>query len=179
MPTTSNEGLTYPSSSSNTNLWEHFQTLAEDVDDALTLRQGRGIPVDPTTTTSDGTATSGTTDTRDAVLGNYQFTAVSGRRYRIMCTFLLNGSVANDRFICQIRDGGGSTPTSASTSVTATSKLTVVTGSNGREGVVLSNTFTPSAGTHTLALFLARFNGTGIGTPVGLRELYVEDIGPA
>ncbi|SIQ07439.1 hypothetical protein [Micromonospora avicenniae] len=31
MPTTSN-GITYPTSSGHTRIWEHFQTLAEDVD---------------------------------------------------------------------------------------------------------------------------------------------------
>lgn len=179
MPDTTNEAITYPASTANTNLWEHFQALAEDADAAIAKRRGYGIMTLPTTTSSDGTATSGTTDTRDAVLGNYTFTAVANRRYRVTCTGTLNGSVAADRFTLQIRDGGASTPTGASSSIAAIAKYMPATASNGRDNFIISNTFTPSAGTRTLSLFVSRFNGTGIGTPVGTRELYVEDIGPS
>lgn len=180
MGTTPLEGLTYPASTANTDLWTHFQNLAEDVEDRLVLRAGRGLMATPASTSTDGTATSSTTDTRDAVLGNYTFTALASRRYRVMCTGTLNGSVANDRFLLNVRDGGASTPTGGVSTIVATgSMLTFVIASNGRQNFVLTNTFTPSAGTRTLALFVARFNGTGIGTPTGTRELYVEDIGPA
>lgn len=179
MPDTTNEAITYPASTANTNLWEHLQALAEDADTAIFKRKGYGLMATPASTSTDGTATSGTTDTRDAVLGNYTFTAVANRRYRVTCTGTLNGSVAGDRFTLQVRDGGASTPTSGSTSLGSTPKYMPSTASNGRDGFYLSTTFTPSAGTRTLSLFVSRFNGTGIGTPVGFRELYVEDIGPA
>jgi hypothetical protein len=180
MPDTTNEAITYPSSTANTDLWTHFQNLAEDADAAIFLRKGRGLMGAPTSTSTDGTGTSSTTDTRDAILGNYTFTAIANRRYRVTLSGMsLNGSVANDRFNYNIRDGGASTPTGASGSVAAGSVITYIVGTNGRATTHISATFTPSAGTRTLSLFVARAAGTGVGTPVGSRELYVEDIGPA
>lgn len=146
--------------------------------DAANLTQSRGVMVTPVATATAGTATSGTTETRDAILGNYAFTALTGRRYRVVFAgALLNGDTANDRYTLNIRDGGASTPTAVSTIIVATSRLVAVTGTNGRSGVDLTGTFTATAGTHTLAIFLLRSAGAGIGTLVGQREIYVEDIG--
>lgn len=136
------------------------------------------IPVVPTTTSADGTITVGTTDTMDLILGTYTFTATAGRRYRAMLTGMVIGAtVVSDRYTCNIRNGGASTPTTASTSVALVTHVIVVAGTGGREGVVLSGTFVPGAGTQTLAVFVARSIGTGVATPAGTRELYVEDIG--
>lgn len=179
MGTTANEALEYPDSTDNANLWEHFQTLADDVDASLTLRRGRGLMTAPTSTSSDGTAVT-TTETRDSVLGNYTFTAVASRRYRVTLSgCAINTSVAADRYNWNIRDGGAGTPTNASTVVASGSTVVTATGTAGRMTQAMSATFTPSAGTRTLAFFLVRSSGTGTGTPTGTRELYVEDIGPA
>jgi hypothetical protein len=139
----------------------------------------RGIPVVPTASSSTGTATSGTTETRDAVLGDYQFTAVTNRRYRIMYTGLIgNGSVAADTYAVNIRDGGSSTPTAASPLVATVSSWPVlVVGTGGRLPIFVSDTVTPAAGVRTLGAFAVRNSGTGVFTPVGTRSLYVEDIG--
>jgi len=134
---------------------------------------------DPATTALSGTTFAGT-ETLDAVLGNYVFTASAGRRYRVTYSGILVGSsVANDNYAIRIRDGGASTPTAASTLIAASQGTVVVAGGTGFAGCPVSGTFTPSAGTRTLAAFGIRIAGSGTLTPAGTRELYVEDIGAA
>lgn len=145
-----------------------------------------GVPVN---TGSLGTATSGTTDTLDTILGTYQFTAVTGRRYRVNLTNLFgNGTAAGDVFACRIRDSGtSSTPTTASPAVVDSMWVCQVTGTGGRTAVPMMETFVSSStGTHTLAFFAQRASGTGaftptspsgVGTATGVRKLWVEDLG--
>lgn len=144
----------------------------------------------PISTGTNGTATSGTTDTIDTVLGNYQFTAIAGRRYRVVMTGLMgNGSVASDTYAIRVRDSGSaSTPTTSSTAVIDTAWEPMSTGSTGRQLIPMEDTFIASSGgTHTLAFFAQRSSGTGVFTPVspvsfggtvtGVRKLWVEDCG--
>jgi hypothetical protein len=116
MPQTTNFAITYPDSGDHVRLWEHLQQLAEDVDGALEEVR-TGIMADPITNAGAGTPTSSTTEVRDAVLGDYVFTAVAGRRYQVVLTGGMSSSVANDVYEVNVRDGGGSTPTSGSTLV--------------------------------------------------------------
>jgi hypothetical protein len=140
----------------------------------------RGAMATPTTTGSDGTATSGTTETRDAVLGNFAFTSAgTTRRYRVTWTGQLGVSVANDLFVVNLRDGGASTPTAASTLIARGQKRFTQSGGTGEETMVVTGTFTASAGTRTISAFTVRSSGTGTATPKNTRELYVEDIGLA
>lgn len=134
---------------------------------------------DPSTTGLGGTATSGSTETRDDVLGTYVFTAASSRRYRATLSGLLLSATSGDLAVVTIRDGGASTPTAASTLIATTQWRAVATGGPGQTFCYISGTFTPSSGTRTLAAFTKLGSGTGPVTPVGTRELYVEDIGPA
>lgn len=130
----------------------------------------------PTATSTNGTASSGTTEIRDDVLGTYSFTAEAGARYRVFYDGVaLNSTVANDRYGIRIRNGGSSTPTTASTIVAESTVVIPVTGSNGRTSVPIGATFVPGAGTVTLAAFTIRLAGTGTGMPVSQpsRELYV------
>jgi hypothetical protein len=140
-----------------------------------------GIMAAPTTTTSDGTATSAGTETRDAVLGNYAFTAVAGHRYRVWLTGrAIQGAVANDRYAVRIRNGGGSTPTTASTQVAECDVITYIIGGNGLASFICVGTFIPGAGTVTLGVFTLKAIGTGPGTPktIGtVTEFYAEDLG--
>jgi hypothetical protein len=130
----------------------------------------------PTSSSTNGTSTSGATETRDAVLGNYTFTAVAGRRYRVFVDGLVVApGTVGDLIGARVRNGGASTPTAASTLVASTQ---VVMTSAGL-GVTLANTFVPGAGTVTLSLFLVRASGTGIAQPQNFRELYAVDMGPA
>jgi hypothetical protein len=137
------------------------------------------IMADPATTALSGTVTSGTTETRDDVLGTYVFTAAASRRYRVTLSGLLLSAVSGDLAQATIRDGGASTPTAASTLLAFNQWKCQATGGGGQTGVFLSATFTPSSGTRTLAAFTKLNAGTGPVTPIGTRELYVEDIGAA
>jgi len=131
----------------------------------------------PATTASNGTAVA-LLDSRDAVLGNYTFTAVAGRRYRAVLDGAgLFGDTLNDVFYLRIRNGGAATPTTASTAIAVSTAIIVKTGSG--QSVPLAGTFVPGAGVQTIAMFTARASGTGTGTPTNTRELYVVDLGPA
>ena len=163
------------------------------VGDQITAAQGAVIAGDlnsgpnmgaPVSTASNGTATAGgAVEIRDAVLGNYTFTAVAGRRYRAVVDGLgASTTVAGDAVVLNIRNGGASTPTAASTAV-ASAKAVLPASSSGL-GIALAGTFVPGAGTVTLSLFTVRVAGTGMESPtsntgVVNRELYVVDIGPA
>lgn len=144
---------------------------------------GRGIPQAPTTTASNGSATSAGTEVRDSILGNYVFTAIAGRRYRIQYNPHINtsataGSIAAiDHYVVNIRDGGNATPTTASTLVATGTVAVPVGGGPGQVSLTVTDTYAPGAGTVTLGAFTQRINGTGTGTPVQSRSLYVEDIG--
>lgn len=137
-----------------------------------------GIMGAPTSTAADGTPTSGTTETRDSILGNYVFTAVAGRRYRAMFTGrVLNGSVSGDRFLCNVRNGGGSTPTAASALIGQSINEVQGVGAPGFVTLPVIDSFIPGAGTVTLGVFFVRGTGTGVCTPTAGCELYAEDIG--
>lgn len=140
------------------------------------------LPLAPISSSANGTATVGTTETFDAVLGNYAPTLSTGRRYRVTLGGLVgNGSVAGDVFVIQIRDGGASAPTSSSTMICQAQWPSAVAGTVGRMAIPLEATFTvASSGVHTLGVSATRQSGTGVFTPVnstaGFRELYVSDI---
>jgi len=137
----------------------------------------------PVSAAAVGTTTSGTTETRDAVLGNYTFTAVAGRRYQVVVNGMLgSGSVVGDLFAIKVRNGGASTPTTASTAVASLRYPVFAAGGVGQTGIPLSGTFVPGAGTVTLGIFAVRLAGTGIlnlASDAVSRELYAVDIGPA
>lgn len=136
------------------------------------------IMAGPTTTASAGPSFT-TTETLDTVLGTYVFTAAASRRYRVTYSGVLVGGAAGDNFALRIRDGGASTPTAASTLIAANQGSITTAGGAGFVGCPVSGTFTPTSGTRTLAAFGVRVGGSGTLTPVGTRELYVEDIGAA
>jgi hypothetical protein len=143
---------------------------------------------DPTFTTSDATQAPGTgsgtnpTQTRDAVLGNYTFTAELGRLYRVHFTEHVLVQTANSRSTIFIRDGGSSTP---NTSSTAVAECVTYHASGGVTSRMPVNIATPprefDPGTHTLSVFHWG-NGTGNVDGQGLstgRALYVEDVTPS
>lgn len=141
-----------------------------------------GIVAAPVTSTSNGTPTSGTTEVRDAVLGNFTFTVAAAQastRYRVVLAGRgLSGSVVGDRYGINFRDGGASTPTASSTLIGANATVYVnATGSNGVESNTQTATWVPGAGVHTVGVFTVRLNGTGVATPVGACEFYVEALG--
>lgn len=140
----------------------------------------KGLLKTVTRTADTSTATSGTTETRDAVLGDYQYTAPANRRIRVTIEGELEISVTERvRAQVRVRDSGtASTPTTASTQVIDHAVELTTAGSTGRVGFTFSSTYNPAAGVHTLSLFLLRNSGaSALITAVGERQLYVEDIG--
>jgi len=134
----------------------------------------------PTTTATNGTTSVAATETLDAVLGNYTFTALAGRRYRVAFTGMGPWtSVAGDVFKINIRNGGASTPTAASPLIVTATIPVALSGGSGAPTVPVLGTFVPGAGTVTLGVFVLRYVGTGTAIPTGNRELYVVDLGPA
>jgi hypothetical protein len=149
---------------------------------ALTTTMGQGIQNFPTTTSLAGTSTSGTTETRDAVLGNYTFNSVVGRRYQVFLTGLKGGStVTADLYAIRIRNGGVSTPTSASTLVAESVWYAPVSGGPGQASIPVSDVFVAqNSGLQTLSVFVVKSAGTGVFTPLSAgvgRSLFVTDIG--
>lgn len=132
----------------------------------------------PTTTASAGTA-GPTTETRDAVLGNYTFTAAAGRRYWAIMLGLIVSGAAGDLARTTIRNGGVSTPTNTSTLIAKSQVYIPVSGGPGQTSLAMGATFVPGAGVVTLSAFTQCGGGTGPDTPVGTRELFAVDMGPA
>jgi len=150
---------------------------------ALTSTMGQGIQAAPVSTVSNGTSTSATTETFDAVLGNYQFSAVAGRRYMVILNNLVNGAtVTADLYNLRIRNSGSSSaPTTSSTIVAYTQWYCPVNGGPGQTGIQLQGSFIAAAnGTNTLGFSAQRAAGTGVYTPLSggiARELFVVDLG--
>jgi len=134
----------------------------------------------PISTANNGTPSSGTTETRDAVMGNYIFTAVAGRRYEVRLNGAqFAGSVGADQFLANIRNGGSFTPTAASTLISGQRFIVATVGFP--MPIYVAGTFVPGAGVQTLSVFTVRTAGTGYVTPYSgtiSRELYVVDMGP-
>lgn len=149
---------------------------------ASQLNQIGYCPTAPISTASNGTATSGTTETADAVLGNYTFTALAGTRYEVTMNNLVgSGTVAGDVYQVKIRDGGASAPTTSSTLIAFSQWVPPAAGGAGQETIPLQGTFFVSgSGVHTLGFFAVRVSGTGVFTPVSgnlARELFVTAMG--
>jgi hypothetical protein len=144
-----------------------------------------GTAAAPVTTSTNGTATSAATETIDAVLGSLTFTAQPGRRYRVqLWGRALSMTVANDRFSLKMRyTTDGSTPTAASTQIGHDATIVnTITGTNGAIQLPLTLTFVPIAAGGTAAVVTVRVswtrvNGTGVATPVGTCEFWVEAVG--
>lgn len=158
--------------------------------EALLLAQTAqlAVPVSatPVSTSSNGTATSGTTETFDAVLGYYQVTLIAGRRYMAIINGLVgNAGVSGDVYTVQIRNSGtSSNPTSASTLVAQSEWYGAVAGSGGRQSIVVQGSFiAPATGVNTFGMSATRAVGTGAFTPVtagnasAVRELFVVYLG--
>lgn len=150
---------------------------------AVSLNASTLVPVAPTTASGAGTITSGTTETRDDVLGVYQWTATSGARYRAVLDCAgISATVADDLYQVNIRYRNDSTtPTSSDTLVAQTQALVHVAGGSGQIGIFVSGTFLATAsGTNTIALFNKRNAGTGTSQILGFgsgRQLYVMVVG--
>jgi hypothetical protein len=138
----------------------------------------------PISTTTNGTASSGTTETFDTVLGYYQFTAINGHWYEVRCFGLVgNCGVDGDTYQLQVRDSGSSSnPTTSSTLVAQTQWTSEYNGVSSRTPIYLAAPFQAAgSGTHTLGFSSQRTSGSGSFTPVCppnlSRGMYVVDLG--
>ena len=182
---TPNRSYPYPQSTDGPpNIPADMLALATalDTDMAATLLKiaALGIPAAPATTSSNDTATSGTTEKRDAALGNYVFTGVAGVRYRA-CVYGrgYQPTVSGDRFSSRFRfTNNGATPTASDTQA-GTDTTFITLGTSGTSTYVVNHqcTFVPGAGTITIALFNKQLSGTGVIVPTGVCEMFVEPIG--
>lgn len=134
--------------------------------------------IDRVSSSSGGTTTSGTTDTLDTVLGTVSCVADGTTYYRVeLLNLQASSSVANDHYVMTIKDGGASTPTSASPEIARTLWRDQAAGGPGQEGFYVGNTVLLSAGTHTFGVFAVRDAGTGVFSPIGNRTLLVSTAG--
>jgi len=131
-------------------------------------------------TGSNGTVTSGTTETVDAVLGTLTFTALASRTYRINLHGRgLSGSVTADRFSVKFRYTiDGSTPTASSTLADHDHAYLIgaVTGTNGVSTFSYQALIVPGAATVKVVVTTTRTVGTGTATPVGACQFWAEAI---
>jgi hypothetical protein len=138
------------------------------------------VTVAPASTSASGTASSGTTEVFDAVLGYYSCNLISGRRYlAIMNGLGVSGTVAADLYEMQIRNSGtSSNPTTSSTSVASGRYYVSAAGGGGAQSMALAGSFiAPANGLNTFGMSITRIGGSGVGTPVLQRELYVMYLG--
>lgn len=154
------------------------------------LEAAQGVQGTPASTSSNSTTYPANTpgiagvETRDAVLGNYVFTALANHRYRAVFENAKCGGSANTLLTTNIRNGGASTPTNTSTLIANTVSDLRVSGGPGIIGVpVCQGLFVPGAGVQTLSIFGQMQGTTAVGsanhftTAPALRSLYVEDMG--
>jgi hypothetical protein len=162
------------------NLANTVETALSEVDDSRQADLVR-IPATPAATADPGSPSSGTTEIRDTVLPVYTcITQVAGR-YRVVYAGLkVSGTAVADLFTINIRNGGSGVPGLSSTIVATDAKYIAAIGGAGQEGLSISKTFMSGAGAAvTLAAFIQRASGgSGVGTPIGDRELYIEYMGP-
>ena len=122
-----------------------------------------------------------TTETAMTDLNAVAFTAASGRRYEVVVLVQAASDTAGDLIQINVRNGGGSAPTSASTLLQGGRGS--VGKANFAEAIGFSFDVTGlSAGTQTLGVFGVRQSGAGTVTlgsaTAGLvSRLYVKDIG--
>lgn len=145
-------GITYPTSTDHTRMWEHFQTLANDVD-ALLSRKGyinegtRNTPSAAVTTT-------------ETVVQSLTFTAVAGVRYKVTAVQALQSSVVNDLIQARIRWAVGGSVTSAGTEI-ATIMPNADVANRGQVYTLVGTLVAPSSGSITVGFSIVRNAGTG------------------
>ncbi|HTF08181.1 MAG TPA: hypothetical protein VK659_08420 [Asanoa sp.] len=144
----------------------------------------RGIIGAAQATALTGTATTAgasNVEVRDAVLGDYTFTADATRLYVVKYPNVrasVDAAATPNLVTIRVRDGGAGTPTVASPMVAEGQARLVATGGPGQASIyVESIPLTFSTGTHTLGAFIVAATAAGTVTPLGNRALYAADIG--
>jgi hypothetical protein len=154
------------------------------------LQVPRGLPaatvgVSSVTVAEPATSSAATSlvsaETKDGGVGDYQFEAYAGRWYEVRYSARGAADTANTTMDVVIRDGGGSSPTTASPGIAATSLPLPIVSPGGNTGFKIADPVQFTAGTHTLAAFYRRTAGAGLvnlgQSSSGARSLHVVDIG--
>jgi hypothetical protein len=147
---------------------------------SLTSQLAPPVTTAPLTSSAVGTPSSGTTETFDAIFGYYQTNLVAGRRYlAVMNGVGLSGTVAGDVYNILIRNSGSSSnPTASSTQVAAAQYVVPTAGGAGQQTFALAGSFlAPTTGANTFGVSVTRKSGTGTGTLLFTREMYVMYLG--
>jgi hypothetical protein len=148
------------------------------------LASSNGIvapPVQATTAAAGITGGGGGVEGFDSLITDYTWTSLgTNRRYRVVYSGLqIASGTANTHPVVRIRDGGIASPTLSSTIIVEWAKVVTLAGGTNPEGLAtLSWTFVASAGVHKIRPTIVAPAGVGL-TPLGTRELYVEDAGSA
>ncbi|MDW3849649.1 hypothetical protein NMK34_23835 [Micromonospora sp. BRA006-A] len=103
MPDTS-LGITYPASTDHTRIWEHFQTLAQDVDDLLSRK---GFVAESIRNTASPNVT-GT----ETVIQSVTFDAIVGVRYKAAAVQSFQSTGSGDSAVARLRWAAGISVTS-------------------------------------------------------------------
>jgi hypothetical protein len=147
---------------------------------------GRGLTHASISTVTNGSATSGTTETQDTVLGTLTVAGIiSGRTYTVKMNGLVGNGNAGDIYFVRIRADTG-TVTTSSPIVAENTWHCSTSGTGGRQGISLEHTWKPSSsGTYNFSFWAVRSVGSGVFTPLApggdgatiARELLVRDDG--
>lgn len=128
-----------------------------------------------------GSSSSTTGEIKDQQVGDLSFTAVAGRKYRIKWVGRVQSVSGAAGVDIRIRDGGASSPTNVSTQRVGASGSIQSAGGAGAHQVIAEQTVSGlSAGTHTIAAFVAATTGGAVLVSEAsgqLRELVVYDEG--
>lgn len=154
MPDTS-LGITYPSSTDHTRMWEHFQTLAQDIDNLITQGRISGSRI-ATGTVAAGSADSASVTTTEISIASVTANLTTGRTYRVRYATRIGTSVAGTLALVRVRED----------SVAGTEMIgdNVYLGSSGSAGnpAVMEGEYTAVAtGAKTFHLTITRAGGTG------------------
>lgn len=164
-------GITYPASTDHTRMWEHFQTLAVDVD---TLLGRKGYIADGTRNTTSASITS-----TETVIQSLTFTAVAGVRYKIIAVQGAQADAAPGSVIMRTRWAAGASVTSAGTLITSV----IPPANSANVGTITTSvgTFVPGInGSVTVGVTLQRNTGTGnwvsFGSATMINTILIEGV---
>ncbi|WP_328850252.1 hypothetical protein OG994_16600 [Micromonospora globbae] len=151
MPTTS-LGITYPASTGHARMWEHFQALADSVNDLITSGRVSGSRIATQLVTGD----SGSVTTTETSIGSITAPLVAGRIYRIRYVTRVGTTASGDRAFVRIRED-----TVSGSELVGDSWYLVNPGAAGTPCSMEGEYTAPATGNKTFHLTLQRDVGTG------------------
>lgn len=137
-----------------------------------------GLPAPPVVCSGGGTATSSTTEIRYSTMPLYSFVSLPGVRYKIVVDGAqVNGSVAGERGLLQVRDGGSGTPGLGSPVWDHATDFQIGSVAARAATVNMQPSQIPTSTVHTLGLFIQNITGIGTMAPAGTGQMWAEAVG--